>query len=38
MIHDDPKRPGIPTFRPLRSAAVAMPDDAFENTTDGNCP
>ena len=38
MIHEDPNRPGIPTFFPARSAAVLIPVDAFANTIDGNCP
>ena len=38
MIHDDPKRPGMPSLLPSRSLASSMPDDAFANTTDGKRP
>ena len=35
-IQLDPNLPGMPTFLPARSAAVAIPLLAFENTTFGN--
>ncbi|MNC99569.1 hypothetical protein D3C83_179020 [compost metagenome] len=38
MTQDDPYRPGIPSFLPLRSAGFVIPESAFANTIDGNVP
>jgi hypothetical protein len=38
VIQPEPKRPGVPSRLPARSAGVRIPDDAFANTTDGNVP
>ena len=36
MIQLLPYLPGVPSFLPLRSATVLIPDDAFANTMFGN--
>ena len=38
ITQDEPYLPGMPRVLPLRSAAVAIPVDVFENTMEGNLP
>ena len=38
MIQDEPYLPGMPSFLPLRSAAVVIPVDVLANTIEGNLP